>query len=601
MMNLENLEKEIGLESDEIDLETNEIDLGSKEIGLESKEIDLDLKEIDLESKKIDLESDEMEKTNPEKKENFEFVEDLSYTETFEETNTDNLDKSTKDDTTWQNMDYCSKVNIWQNMNTKMNKIEDIVASHLGISTGKMSEFDTKCPPTKTKSIEAATLESLQPKDCPKFIKKENLERNSQNKFEFGSTENKSTTNNDIKIEVGSNQISKLTDIKFISMKQLPENQEIPNQNDQKNQLKTDIDTKPQLKSLKVESRKDTNVNEHDIIKNQPLKKLKKSKVIAETDESKLELKSNKTNKKMGRPTKEILKNRPLKKPLKRLRRSNRSKSLSEMATKDLKKVELRSKNAKLDKKRKNKMVELPSKRPRRSVTLSENDSKVLELNSNDAKSGRNNENQKLEATPLGVAQPKNKKEELPSKRPRRSVTITTLSENDSKVLESKWNDSKSFKNNEIENLESTTPGQSKKRGRPKKSTEMTPVQKSPKLKESPKFDHKTLNEACLDVLAIFDDLQTPPKYDDIFDDLFENVPKEEQNVPQKENKIVFNAVKHRELQLCAAKVKAAILIRKDYSEGKKDKNHESTLKIEPNVASDGNHQNNISLLYKME
>ena len=62
------------------------------------------------------------EKTNPEKRENFEFVEDLSYTETFEETNTDNLDKSTKDDTTWQNMDYCSKVNIWQNMNKKMNK-----------------------------------------------------------------------------------------------------------------------------------------------------------------------------------------------------------------------------------------------------------------------------------------------------------------------------------------------------------------------------------------------------------------------------------------------------------------------------------------------
>ena len=596
MMNLENLEKEIGLESDEIDLETNEIDLGSKEIGLESKEIDLDLKEIDLESKKIDLESDEMEKTNPEKKENFEFVEDLSHTETFEETNTDNLDKSTKDDTTWQNMDYCSKVNIWQNMNTKMNKIEDIVASHLGISTGKISEFDTKCPPTKTKSIEAATLESLQPKDCPKFIKKENLERNSQNKFEFGSTENKSTTNNDIKIEVGSNQISKLTDIKFISMKQLPENQKILNQNDQKNQL--EIDIKPQLKSVKVESKKETNVNEQDIITNQPLKKRKKSKTITETDENKLELESNKpkTKKKMGRPTKEILKSRPLKKPLKRLRRSNRSKSLTEMATKDLKKVELRSKNAKLNKKRKNKMEELPSKRPRRSVTLSENDSKVLELNSND---GRNNENQKLEATPLELAQPKNK-EELPSKRPRRSVTISTLSENDSKVLESKWNDSNSVKNNEIENLEFSTPGQPKKRGRPKKSTEVTPVQKSLILKESPKFDHKTLNEACLDVLAIFDDLQTPPKYDN-FDDLFENDPNVEQNVPPKEDKIVFNAVKHRELQLCAAKVKAAILIRKDYSEGKKDKNHESTLKIEPNVASDGNHQNNISLLYKME
>merc|ERR1712166_624013 len=143
------------------------------------------------------------------------------------------------------------------------------------------------------------------------------------------------------------------------------------------------------------------------------------------------------------------------------------------------------------------------------------------------------------EATPLGLAQPKNKKEELPSKRPRRSVTISTLSENDSKVLESKWKDSKSVQNNEIENLEFTTPGQPKKRGRPKKSTEMTPVQKSPNLKESPKFDHKTLNEACLDVLAIFDDLQTPPKYDN-FDDLFENDPKVEQNVHQKEGKIVF-------------------------------------------------------------
>jgi hypothetical protein len=148
--------------------------------------------------------------------------------------------------------------------------------------------------------------------------------------------------------------------------------------------------------------------------------------------------------------------------------------------------------------------------------------------------------------------------------------------------LESNWNDSKSFKNNEIENLESATPGQPKKRGRPKKSTEVTPVQKSPILKESPKFDHKTLNEACLDVLAIFDDLQTsPPKYEN-FDDLFENDPKVEQNISQKENKIVFNAVKHRELQLCAAKAKAAILIRKDYSEGLKDKNHESTLKMEP-------------------
>ena len=375
-----------------------------------------------------------------------------------------------------------------------MNKIENIVASHLGISTGKISEFDTKCPRTKTKPLETATLESLQPKDCPKFIKKENLEGNSQKKIEIGSTENKSTANNDIKIEVGSNQISKLTDIKFISMKQLPENREIPNQNDQKNQLKTDIDTKPQLKSVKMESRNETNVNEQDIIKNQPLKKRKKSKIISETDENKIELESNKpkTNKKMGRPTKEKLKSRTLKKPLKRLRRSNRSKSSSEMATKDLKKVELRSKNAKLDKKGKTKV------------------------------------------------------EELPSKRPRRSVTISTLSENDSKVLESKWNDSKSFKNNEIENLESTTPGQSKKRGRPKKSSEMTPVQKSPKLKESPKLDHKTLNEACLDVLAIFDDLQTPPKYDEIFDDLFENDPKVEQNIPKKEDKIVFNAVKHR-------------------------------------------------------
>ena len=97
----------------------------------------------------------------------------------------------------------------------------------------------------------------------------------------------------------------------------------------------------------------------------------------------------------MGRPTKEMLKNRPLKKPLKRLRRSNRSKSLSEMATKDPKKVELRSKNAKLDKKRKNKMEDLPSKRPRRSVTVSENNSEVLELNSNN---GRTNESLKLEA-----------------------------------------------------------------------------------------------------------------------------------------------------------------------------------------------------------
>ena len=137
-----------------------------------------------------------------------------------------------------------------------------------------------------------------------------------------------------------------------------------------------------------MELRNETNVNEQDIIKNQPLKKRKKSKAIAETEEDKVELESNKpkTNKKMGRPTKETLKNRPLKKPLKRLRRSNRSKSLSEMATKDLKKVELRSKNAKLDKKRKNEMEELPSKRPRRSVTLPENDSKVLEFNSNDAK-----------------------------------------------------------------------------------------------------------------------------------------------------------------------------------------------------------------------